>query len=55
MLSSRPDHVFLAKYTTDLNVPLCAVSTLAVLLFLNLKKPPMEGTMIENLAKLDWR
>jgi len=42
-----------AKAVTDLNVPLCAISTLAVLLFLNLKKPPVQGTIIESLVALD--
>ena len=53
MLSAASGSYLAANNLTDLNVPLCAVSTLAVLLFLNLKKPPMEGSIIKNLSALD--
>ena len=52
-LSAASGSYLEANNVTDLNVPLCAVSTLAVLLFLNLKKPPIEGSILKNLFALD--
>ena len=36
----------------DLNLPICGLSAIIALLFLNLKTPP--GTFREKIVRLDW-